>query len=173
MFDLVPGMELTPTNPMTLKPHALKSPAQVGLLSFFFVFDFCSASKWKRIGSERNGERCLGTWKYFFEGQKLRVEVYFKAFCSIVFASEQWDIYTQSTHPSSFVNKGTQTSNSLSVTLHLFQCRCMIRMDFFGSNLRHVDMEERSILFFALRDSELILMVLAHWVNNLGKCTNF
>ena len=43
MFDLVPGMELTPTNPMTLKPHALKSPAQVGLLSFSFVLDFNSA----------------------------------------------------------------------------------------------------------------------------------
>ena len=47
MFDLVPGMELTPTNPMTLKPHALKSPAQVGLLSSS-VLDFCSALKQKR-----------------------------------------------------------------------------------------------------------------------------
>lgn len=42
MYDLVPGMELTPTNPMTLKPHALKSPAQVGnqtLIHFGFLFN--------------------------------------------------------------------------------------------------------------------------------------
>ena len=48
MFDLVPGMELTPTNPMTLKPHALKSPAQVGMLSFSSFFDYCSALKMKK-----------------------------------------------------------------------------------------------------------------------------
>lgn len=53
MFDLVPGMELTPTNPMTLKPHALKSPAQVGLLSFSFALDFCSVLKQKGIWRER------------------------------------------------------------------------------------------------------------------------
>lgn len=29
LYDLLPGMELTPTNPLTLKPNALKSPAQV------------------------------------------------------------------------------------------------------------------------------------------------
>ena len=43
MFDVMPGMELTPTNPMTLKPHGLKSPAQVGNLSLFhlrFVLNF-------------------------------------------------------------------------------------------------------------------------------------
>ncbi|XP_027051803.1 APOBEC1 complementation factor-like isoform X3 [Pocillopora damicornis] len=39
MFDLVPGMELTPTNPMTLKPHALKSPAQV-------LEDVCQKNQW-------------------------------------------------------------------------------------------------------------------------------
>lgn len=56
MFDLVPGMELTPTNPMTLKPHALKSPAQVGLLSFSFALDFCSVLKQKGIWRERDVE---------------------------------------------------------------------------------------------------------------------
>lgn len=39
MFDLVPGMELTPTNPMTLKPHALKSPSQV-------LEDLCQKNQW-------------------------------------------------------------------------------------------------------------------------------
>ncbi|XP_020913139.2 APOBEC1 complementation factor [Exaiptasia diaphana] len=34
MYDLLPGMELTPTNPLTLKPNALKSPAQVKRLLF-------------------------------------------------------------------------------------------------------------------------------------------
>ena len=50
MFDLVPGMELTPTNPMTLKPHALKSPAQVGsfTLSFFVDISFIVKRKKKR-----------------------------------------------------------------------------------------------------------------------------
>ena len=49
MFDVVPGMELTPTNPMTLKPHALKSPAQVGILPFSFLVDisFCTKKESK------------------------------------------------------------------------------------------------------------------------------
>ena len=47
MFDVMPGMELTPTNPMTLKPHGLKSPAQVGNLSLYhlrFVLNFLPRS---------------------------------------------------------------------------------------------------------------------------------
>ncbi|XP_015764160.1 PREDICTED: probable RNA-binding protein 46 [Acropora digitifera] len=39
MFDVMPGMELTPTNPMTLKPHGLKSPAQL-------LEDVCQKNQW-------------------------------------------------------------------------------------------------------------------------------
>lgn len=67
MFDLVPGMELTPTNPMTLKPHALKSPAQVGKLTLislqifveFFAISFgnklaCINRRAVEISSDQN-----------------------------------------------------------------------------------------------------------------------
>ena len=47
MFDLVPGMELTPTNPMTLKPHALKSPSQVGkFTAYSFQFTVFAVVFW-------------------------------------------------------------------------------------------------------------------------------
>ena len=31
LYDYVPGMELTPTNPVTLKPEANRSPIQVNI----------------------------------------------------------------------------------------------------------------------------------------------
>ena len=35
-----PGMELTPTNPITLKPHLGKNPVQVNLTKKLNTFDF-------------------------------------------------------------------------------------------------------------------------------------
>ncbi|KAK3103329.1 hypothetical protein FSP39_018536 [Pinctada imbricata] len=34
LYDLLPGMELTPTNPVTLKPQTVKSPAQVTIPAY-------------------------------------------------------------------------------------------------------------------------------------------
>jgi Q family heterogeneous nuclear ribonucleoprotein R len=39
LYDILPGMELTPTNPLTLKPHLNKSPVQV-------LEEFCVKNAW-------------------------------------------------------------------------------------------------------------------------------
>lgn len=39
MYDILPGMELTPTNPVTLKPHNTKSPVQI-------LEEVCMKSGW-------------------------------------------------------------------------------------------------------------------------------
>ncbi|KAK3698365.1 hypothetical protein RRG08_022926 [Elysia crispata] len=39
LFDLLPGVELTPTNPLTLRPHPMKSPVQL-------LQDLCQKNNW-------------------------------------------------------------------------------------------------------------------------------
>lgn len=96
------------------------------------------------------------------------VKVYIKAFNSILFLSGQGETSAQSVHHLSFVSKVHKQATTW-ISLQLC-CQNGILGQILVVFL--VSMEKRSVFLRYLRDSDLILIVLAHWGNYLRKCTN-